>query len=252
MDSGIIIVLAASVFILCLLLFLFSFVYKYQKKTISFVKEKKMLQTRFEQVLLQSQVEVQESTYKQIASELHDNIGQLLSTTKMLMAVTELKWSDAPDTLQTASNTLAKAIQEIRGLSRSLDPEWLQQFNFLENLKSEVERINAGKIIEATIEYTADIDMRAEEQIILFRIIQEAIQNAVRHAKPSFLIIRVLQDAHLVVEVQNDGLPLPTDFHGMGTSNMRYRTQLLGGIIHWSRTLSHTLVSVQLPLKKDQ
>src|SRR4051812_4775518 len=116
MDARIVIVLAASAFILLLLSFLFSFVYKYQKKTISFIKEKELMQSGFEQVLLQSQVEVQENTYRQIAGELHDNIGQLLSTTKMLMGVTEIKLGQVPDTLNTANATLGKAIQELRSL----------------------------------------------------------------------------------------------------------------------------------------
>jgi signal transduction histidine kinase len=66
---------------------------------------------------LQVQVEIQESTYRHIAKEIHDNVGQLLSTTKMLIGIAELKLGQAPDTLQTASATLSKAIQELRMLS---------------------------------------------------------------------------------------------------------------------------------------
>src|SRR5215210_7883158 len=68
---------------------------QHQLEIIAFKKE-------FEQQLLQSQIEVQESTYRHMAKELHDNVGQLLSTTKMLMGVTEIKLGHAPDTLFTA------------------------------------------------------------------------------------------------------------------------------------------------------
>lgn len=145
----------------------------------------------YEAQLLQSQIEVQESTYRHIAKELHDNVGQLLSTTKMLIGVTELKLGHAPDTLNTASATLSKAIDELRMLSRSLDKEWLERFNFLENLQSEVERINSGEVIQASIACSTTINMKPEEQIILFRIVQEAVQNAVRHAHPSRLNITI-------------------------------------------------------------
>lgn len=248
MDARIIIVLGVSAFVLLLLVFLFSFVYRYQKKTISFVEEKEQMQSKFEQALLQSQVEVQENTYRQIAKELHDNIGQLLSTTKMLMAVTEIKMGAVPDTLNTASATLGKAIQEIRSLSRALDKEWLEQFNFLDNLTEEVERINAGKTIDATIDCNATIDLTPEKQIILFRVIQEAVQNAIRHAQPSKLGIVIKRDNNLIVEVKNDGKSLPENFSGMGTNNMRSRTHLLGGHIEWKTDAAETCVLVSLPL----
>lgn len=209
------------------------------------------MQAKFEQTLLQSQIEVQENTYRQIAKELHDNIGQLLSTTKMLIGITEIRLGRAPDTLNTANATLSKAIEELRSLSRTLDKDWLEQFDFLSNLREEIERINAGKTIEATIICTVTIELNAEEQIILFRVVQEAIQNAIRHAKPSKIMISIYADKNLVVEIKNDGNPLPTNFHGMGTTNMRNRTHLLEGIINWKAQTEETTVTLRLPLKNQ-
>jgi signal transduction histidine kinase len=205
----------------------------------------------FEQQLLQVQIEVQEHTYRHIAKELHDNVGQLLSTTKMLMGVTEIKLGSVPDTLNTANATLSKAIQEIRFLSRSMDKEWLEQFNFLENLKSEVERLNAGEMVQATVHCSTEIAMKPEEQIILFRIVQEAIQNAVRHAGPTQLDVIISGSAEaLEVKVANNGAPLPQNFHGMGTNNMRHRARLFGGTVHWLPVQEGTVVTICLPSKK--
>lgn len=247
MDSRIIIVLSASAFILLLLVFLFGFVYKYQKKTISFIKEKELLQAKFEQVLLQSQIEVQENTYRQIAQELHDNIGQLLSTTKMLIGVTEYKLTEVPDPLRKANATVTTAIHELRSLARSLDKNWLQQFNFLDNLRTEIERINAGEVIKAAILNYVEINKRPEEQVVLFRIVQEAIQNAIKHAQPSWINITVAIDKELIVEIRNDGKPLPENFQGMGTKNMQVRSNLLGGNITWQSAPGQTIVIVRLP-----
>ena len=210
--------------------------------------EMETFKKEFEQQLLQSQVEVQESTYRHIAKELHDNVGQLLSTTKMLMGVTEIKLGHVPDTLHTADATLAKAIQELRLLSRSLDKEWLEQFNFLENLQGEVARINEGEIISATIDCTAAIRMKPEEQIILFRIVQEAIQNAIRHAQPSLLNVVINNGEQLEVRVINNGKPLPAGFHGMGTNNMMHRARLFGGTVQWIGRPEETTVTICLPL----
>ncbi|HVF81747.1 MAG TPA: ATP-binding protein [Flavisolibacter sp.] len=205
----------------------------------------------FEQQLQQAQIEVQENTYRHIAKELHDNVGQLLGTTKMLIAVTEKKLGFLPETLSSANATLGKAIQEIRFLSRSMDKEWLEQFNFLDNLNTEVGRLNAGEVIHATVHCSTQIVMKPEEQIILFRIVQEAIQNAVRHAGPTQLDVIITGNAEaLEVKVANNGTPLPQNFHGMGTNNMRQRARLFGGTVHWLPVQEGTVVTIYLPSKK--
>ena len=213
-------------------------------------REMQASKKEYEKQLLQVQVEVQESTYRHIAKELHDNVGQLLSTTKMLMGITELKLGHAPDTLVNANATLGKAIQEIRLLSRSLDKEWLEQFNFLENLQAEVERINGSEVIKARVDCAINIPLKAEEQIILFRIVQEAMQNAVRHAQPSIVNVVINNGQHLEVKVINDGKPLPPNFHGMGTNNMKHRAKLFGGTVQWQSAPDETVVTICLPLNK--
>lgn len=225
-------------------------IWNFKKRQQRHMKEIEAMQSEFEQQLLLSQIEVQESAYRHIAKELHDNVGQLLSTAKMLMSITELKLSHAPDTLLTANATLSSAIQELRMLSRSLDKEWLEQFDFLENLHIEIDRIKSSGTIAASIDCNTNITMDPEGQIILFRIVQEAIQNAIRHAKPSCIHIAIHNRLHLEVNVTNDGLPLPPNFHGMGTRNMQQRAQLFGGKVNWQTGAEGTVVTISLPLNQ--
>ena len=102
------------------------------------------MKAKYEQELLQSKLETQEQTFQQIGKELHDNVGQLLSTSRMLLGLTERSLPNPPDTLLTANATLGEAISELRSLSKSLDKEWLEQFSFTDNLQTEISRINAG------------------------------------------------------------------------------------------------------------
>lgn len=206
----------------------------------------------FEQQLLQVQVEVQESTYRHVARELHDNVGQLLGTTKMLMGISEIKLGEVPEALRSANGTLSKAIQEIRLLSRSLDKEWLAQFNFVDNLHQEVERLRSGGTIDARVQCTEDLTMNTEQQLVLFRMVQEAIQNAVRHAQPSYIDVSVQQHkTQLEVRIVNDGMPLPPHFQGMGTNNMRHRARLFGGTVHWFGKPESTSVVISIPLMQS-
>ena len=155
-----------------------------------------------------------------------------------------------PPTLQTANETVSQAITEVRSLSRSLDKEWLEQFNFLENLQTEINRVNAGGMIKASLVCDTAITMKAEEQLILYRMVQEAIQNALRHAEPQQLDVVISRNGgQLVVKVINDGRPLPPQFHGMGTNNMKHRAQLFGGTINWHSLDNQTEVIITLPIK---
>jgi len=221
---------------------------RYRKRVEKEQEEKNLMTKRFEQELLQSRLEAQEQTFRHIAKELHDNVGQLLSTAKMLIGVTELKLGFVPETLLTANGTLTKAIDEIRLLSRSLDKEWLERFNFLENLQSEVARLNNGGYVKGSIECNSFVSMKAEEQIILFRIVQEGIQNAIKHAKPNWLQIVIQSHENFQVKIINDGSPLPAVFHGMGTHNMTQRAALFGGSVQWQSMPEHTVVTISLPL----
>ena len=248
------IVLLSTGFILLIIAFLVSFVVLHRKRRNEHIYEKAQMDSQFKQQLLQSQIEVQELTFQQISKDLHDNVGQLLSTSKMLLGIAEINLGDkAPDTLHTAHATLGDAIQELRNLSKSLDREWIQQFSFHHNLEQLVARINAGKRITVSYEAITQPNLPHDQQIVLFRIVQEAIQNAIRHANPSQVTIRSEeQDGALHISIADNGRGLAQANKpiGMGISNMQYRTNLLGGTIRWTTQPdgSGTVVQLHLPL----
>ncbi len=145
-----IIVLVAAFMIMVLAIFLIIFFVLSRNKQNNLFK-KSCPQAHFKQELLQSQLETQEYSFNQISQELHDNIGQLLSSTKMLLSIGIIELQTVPDAIKTAEQTVAKAIQDLRSLSKSLNREWLDQFNLIENLETEKERINVARNIEVTI-----------------------------------------------------------------------------------------------------
>jgi signal transduction histidine kinase len=228
--------------------------FQYQKKRIQHKQQMLLMQQAFTQQLLQSQIETQEETMGLLGKELHDNIGQLLSSTKMLIGVTERNLNNPPDTLIIAEDTLSKAINELRLLTKSLSKEWLQQFNFIENLSAETTRINASKKIYITFAHSNKLLIEADKQIILFRIVQEAIQNAIKHAKAYFINISIVQKAAMLELTINDngqGFDFATVKKGLGITNIEYRTHLLGGTVHWHSNLKGTTIHILLPIKEE-
>lgn len=239
------IIIITAIFVLVGIFLITYLIYFNRRKT-------KLLEEK--QQLIQSQVEVQEQTFQQIGKELHDNVAQLLSTSRMLLGITERSLANPPETLLAANETLAKAISELRTLSKSLDKEWLEQFKFIDNLKSELTRINAGEKIKVSLSGQTEIELKPEDQIILFRIVQEAIQNAIKHGEPEKIEIEMSsQNGVITIRITDDGIgfDLKKVSKGMGLNNMSTRTSLLGGMIVWERGQRiGTIVNIHIPVKK--
>jgi len=216
-------------------------------------REKEKLQQAFNNQLLQSQIEVQEATFSSLGKELHDNVGQLLGTAKMLLGVSQRNLAASSDTIKTADETLGKAIHELRSLSKTLNKEWLEQFDFKQNLHTEINRINAGGLMQISVlDHTEKFTLTPEEQIILFRIVQEAIQNAVKHSGAASIIIQMnTNENHLQINISDNGkgFIIPEQATGIGLMNMKHRTALLKGKIEWQNTGEGTFVTINLPLE---
>lgn len=207
----------------------------------------------FEKTYLQTRVEIQDLTSAALGKDLHDNIGQLLNTAKMLIGIADMKADSPSDILKTADETLATAINEIRSLARSLDKEWLEQFDFNENLQTEIGRISKHTGIDIQCLSNNFALQEKGSGIILFRIVQEALQNAIKHAIPSRIRIDISEaDEQIKISIYNNGKPFkPSEkATGMGLRNMKYRTEMLKGQIAWkSVETGDTEVIIVIPKK---
>jgi signal transduction histidine kinase len=223
----------------------------YQKRQLKFILEKKELSNQFQKELLKTRLEAQEATLNQLGIDLHDNIGQLLSSSKFLIGLAER--SETPtNSLQLADETISKAISELRAMSKALSTGWLEKFNLIENLQAEAQRIRASKELEITLQHPPSIDMPTDKQMMLFRIVQEAMQNAIKHAKPSTIsIIAEQKENNLEVSITDNGNGFDasnTALQGMGVTNIRHRAQLMGGNAKWLSSNQGTSVFIQLPI----
>ena len=88
--------------------------------------------------------------------------------------------------------------------------------------------------------------LEVSKQIILFRIVQEAVQNAIKHANPSLINVNVERRDSLKVIIENNGEKLPLQIDGMGVRNMMNRAKVLGGTITWSTVNGLTRVELDL------
>jgi len=223
----------------------------YQKKQLLFIFEKKALKSQYQEELLKSRIEAQEETLNNVSKELHDNVGQLVGTAKMLVATAVRKLPDVGDTLKEADQTLSKTIQELRMLSKSLNKQWLEQFNFFENLQDETHRINSAGTIIMTASPAVALSLPKERQLILFRMVQEAFQNSMKHAAATHIHIKAeQQEAKLLVTIEDNGKGFDvnnTSKHGFGMLNLKHRVSLIGGVARWKSDNTGTKVTIEIP-----
>jgi signal transduction histidine kinase len=226
------------------------FVFISQKKQLRDLFEKKQLQSQYAQELLRARLEAHEETLNQLSKELHDNLGQLLNSSKLLVSLAKQKFND--EALDMAHESLTVALQELRGLTKALDSEWVERFDFIENLRAEAERINTSKNLVMTLEYPEQLAMPKERQLVLFRVVQEVFQNIRKPARASHIRVFARQnDRDIEVEVIDDGQCFPTadtSVQGRGIQNIKHRTSLMGGVVEWLSGPTGTRVRIQLPL----
>ncbi len=245
------IILVGCTFFLLVAIGIIILIQVHQKKQLHFLFEKKELQNRYTEELLKNRIEAQEETLNNVSKEIHDNIGQLVSSAKLLVGTAQRKMPDVGDTLQQAELSLSQAIQELRSLSKSLNSEWLEQFNFFENLRSEALRINATKEINLTISHQQELVMSKENQLILFRMVQESFQNSIKHGQATHINITAEEkDQESVIIIEDNGTgfdPTDTTRQGFGILNMKNRVSLLGGQAQWQSDNTGTTVTINIP-----
>ena len=228
--GGIIIVLLAIAF---LVFIIFS-----RRQQNRLVLRQKAMEAEFERQLLQSRMEVQEHTLFQLGQELHDNVGQLLSSTKLLLGISERGLPEIPEALKTAQDTLSIAIRDLRSLTKSLNNEWLHQFNLVENLRHEVERITLARQLDIQLQANMDmLPLEPENQLIAFRVMQEPFRtvSGMREAQSITLVAEAGPDS-ILLRVSDNGRGFEAEVdhrQGIGLKNMKHRVHLLGGQIEW-------------------
>ncbi len=276
LSENITLILGGSIILLQFTIFIVMLILAYLKRGKKHLKEKAFMESEFEKQLLQSQLETQEETLHKLSTEIHDNVGQLLNSTKLLIGITQRTLLHAPNpipdldtalaeaieeidaipdsanTLALADETLAKAILELRTLSRSFNKDWLEQFNFLHNLETEIKRINAGRTLHILLSGPETLTLKANQQIILFRIVQEILQNAIKHSGARNVDIRIKEENQLLtISISDDGNGFDEKniTKSLGMMNIHHRSRLLGGTAQWHTAAgSGTRVTIQLPI----
>lgn len=198
--------------------------------------EKSLMEEKIHQqkMLMQATIDGQEKEKKQIGMELHDNINQILASIKLYieMAQTDEKLRD--QMLEKSKGQINSVINEIRNLSKSLVPHGIETGGLKEGITEIVETITRSKGIQfnTCINQSAIEKLDHKQQITLFRIIQEQLNNIVKHAQAKTVGVTLNEDnGGITLTIQDDGSGFDVNNKraGIGLSNIKSRIELLGG-----------------------
>ncbi|MEJ7611686.1 MAG: ATP-binding protein [Ferruginibacter sp.] len=245
-------VILCSVLILFLSSFVIWVVFKYQKKQSAYLNEINVLKAVHENAILLTQIEIQEQTFQNISRDIHDNIGQKLSLAKLLL-INDQKENDSKG--NNVVNIITESINDLRNLSRTLSSERVLSNGFIEAVDFEIEQLKKVSSYNIELHILGEkIFLENGKELILFRIIQESLQNIIKHSEADKIVMTVKYSSESIdVRICDNGKGFNEHIvMGQGLHNMQARTKTLGGeFIIFSNERSGTTLNLIIPINQD-
>ena len=203
------------------------------------ITEKKILEQRLEQErqakadeITNAVLAAQENEKEYIGRELHDNVNQILASSRLYLGLAAVKGGS--EDIRSADNLLNKAIEEIRVLSHSLIPPSFQKINLLESIDQVLHIYETGTPIQFSKHYhhVNSRFLQEKVQLTIYRAVQEQLNNILKHASATQVIIDIHQTTdELLLTISDNGNGFDTNKKhlGIGLMNIQTRAGLCNG-----------------------
>ncbi len=228
-------VFAGTFLLLLLASFGIIFTVIHKKKQQLNKEEKLLLKSQFSQALLQTQLEIQEQTLKTISQEIHDNIGQVLSLAKLNLNTLPVN-EEGEAKLHNTRKLVSKAINDLRDLTRSMYGDKVTELGLRNAIDSELKILNnTGQFVAVLHVIGYEYKLPQKEEMVLFRMVQESMNNAIKHSKAKDITITLDYQPYLfTITVADNGVgfdpqTLSAAETGLGLKSMQNRAKLIGG-----------------------
>jgi len=204
-------------------------------------------------------INFQEEEKKRIARELHDELGQVLLAVKLslgLMAKDCKRFEEsARQELQKAIELVEKAMDDIHRISVSLRPEILDDFGLIPSVEDQIDFLKKRSGIKIKFASRNLKDrLEPEKEIAIFRVVQEALTNIIKHSKATHVEVSLEKRGNnVVLKIVDDGIglkiPRSSKERGLGLLGMRERIALVGGVFKISAAPRRgTLIEAKIPV----
>ena len=210
-------------------------------------------------ISMRSMLEGQEKERTRIARDLHDGLGNLLSSLKVNIGSLQIDFDDnnSKKIYGTASKMIDEACTEVRKIAHEMMPQSLKKLGLRKALEDLVLKM------DAIHGFNAEFNVHGQEKIfddntnvMLFRIVQEALNNIVKYADANEVSVQITySEDWFDLTIEDDGVGFNTNAldstKGMGLKSIAFRTEFIGGRFDLnSRPGTGTLVTINIPMKK--
>ncbi|HUR11944.1 MAG TPA: PAS domain S-box protein [Flavitalea sp.] len=192
-----------------------------------------------QQLVAQAVVDAQEKERADIGKELHDNVNQILSTARLYLDLARSDEGERLNLIKRSTENIYNAINEIRNISRSLVPGSIGDLGIIASISDLVESIMATKKLHVEFYHVGEVDALLDEKqkLMLFRIIQEQVNNVLKHANARNLVIElVVDDDAIELIISDNGIGFDPDSvknkKGVGLYNITSRAELFNGKVN--------------------
>jgi signal transduction histidine kinase len=213
--------------------------------------------TRQQQELSRRLLESQENERKRIGTSLHDSLGQNLLVIKNLavMAIDGAKTKkDTVAQLNDISSLASNVLAEVREISYNLRPYHIDQLGLTGALRSIISRIESSSQIRFEVDLD-DLDnlFPHEQDINVYRIVQEALNNIIKHSRAKNASVQISRVGdNVVFTIKDDGAGFAHQQRGFGLTGMEERTRILGGSIDIKSTPgAGSTIVVTIPVRSS-
>ena len=239
------------------------FVIMHQRKVIRYHIQMKKMEAEKQQIYLNASIRFQEEERQRIAADLHDDAGPLLATARLYLNENLVNQEKAQQlqSIFSAKQIIDDAILLIRNISHSLMPPTLKNFGLESATTDLFQKISGSGSLNASARFHDYRQrLKIEQELLIFRIIQELINNIIKHSNAGFIHLTQNSSAtHIYIRLHHDGNGIvQAEFdklnhysQGLGLKNIASRMKVLNGRILFEIDSSQTYYKVTLEVPKE-
>lgn len=207
--------------------------------------------------LLKAMMRGEEEERKRIARELHDGIGGMLAAIKMNLVVLKPDKQKTDADIETIVKIVENTANEVRRTSHNLMPEVLTKYRLDHAIIMYLENMQIPSQLQVDLQFHGDLHkLNKQVELIIYRIIQELVQNIIKHSKATKAEIQITQfENNVSIVVEDNGIGFEPDEKnsGLGLQNLQFRVKALqGDIFIQSNKGSLTTIFIEFDLDKLQ
>jgi signal transduction histidine kinase len=229
-------ILTGTAFILLFGFFTFLVVLNFVKRKRKLLLEHQVRESKFQQELLQAQLEMQEHTFQTVSQEIHDNVGQILSLAKVNLNILAME-EGAPSRILDVKEQVTHAITELRHLSSGYYADKLADMGLLPAIKSQLQQLEKTGLF--AVEFQSDmeqVEIDKNKTIFIYRMVQEVLNNAVKHSRADKICVQVFkkeEQLHIIVSDNGKGFIENGDGFtpGIGLNSIRQRAAIIDATV---------------------